>query len=220
MVGQRYNGVLVEVLALIDRMAREHFGASEKDQTVFRVNNLSYMVSQLPSPPANRKGKNDHMQQSLQKSLEMQIEALIEIYLTINFRDLCELSKRFIKNEDDASKSQKEDPMTPENLTSLKASDLEKIGKEFLKTYKQKTDGVIKDIKSTISQNQTNQGANQSTQTPQKKDKQAGANTRKELIQRLVRILMLHFSTYIEVVKLGQFGAQSQFLRQVASNTT
>ena len=41
--------------------------------------------------------------------------------------------------------------MTPENLTSLKAPDLEKIGKDFLKTYKQKTDGVIKDIKTTIS---------------------------------------------------------------------
>ena len=48
MVSQRYNAVLVEVLGLIERMSKEHFAANDKDQTVFRVNNLFFMLNSLP----------------------------------------------------------------------------------------------------------------------------------------------------------------------------
>ena len=93
----------------------------------------------------------------MHKNFEIQIGALIDIYLTINFKGLFELSKQFIKNESDPeSSSIMEDPMAPENLKAVKPSDLEAIGKDFLKSYKQKTEGIIKDIRHSISQNLTN----------------------------------------------------------------
>jgi len=50
MLGQKYNHILNEVIGLIDRMAECHFGSNEKDKTVYKVNNLSFMVGQLPIP--------------------------------------------------------------------------------------------------------------------------------------------------------------------------
>lgn len=46
---------------------------------------------------------------------------------------------------------------------------------------------------------------------------ESAGNTKKELIQRLIRILMLQFTTYIEIVKSGQFGAQNMFLKTLTS---
>ena len=82
----------------------------------------------------------------------------------------------------------------------MKASDLEKIGKEFLKSYKLKTEQILKDLRSSI------QSSNGKVPNAQK---DAKSSTKKDLTQRLVRILMLHFTTYIEIIKVGQFGTQS-----------
>ena len=39
---------------------------------------------------------------------------------------------------------------TEEKLSQINPQELEKVGKEFLKCYKQKTESMIKDIKSSI----------------------------------------------------------------------
>jgi hypothetical protein len=54
---------------------------------------------------------------------------------------------------------------------------------------------MIKDIKSSIS--------NSVKDEQQKRGKKEQNATKKELTVRLIRILMLHFTTFIEVVKVG-----------------
>jgi hypothetical protein len=115
------------------------------------------------------------------------MEKLINIYLTANFGQLCEISGQFIDKK-------------LEDYSAIDGNDLEKVGKEFLKTYKTKTDAMLKEIRNNVA-----------------KSKQ---DTRKELVQRLVRIIMLNFSTYIEIVKNGQFGANNAFLKGIATNTS
>ena len=81
----------------------------------------------------------------------------------------------------------------------MNPTELERVGKEFLKSYKQKTESMIKDIKSNI------QSSQKDDQQKQRSKKEQNA-TKKELTVRLIRILMLHFTTFIEVIKVGQFG--------------
>ena len=64
--------------------------------------------------------------------------------------DLCNLSSQFIPDENSEEKLTKEDLLTPERLQNLNPADLEKIGKDFMKNYKQKTENIIKDFRSNI----------------------------------------------------------------------
>lgn len=64
--------------------------------------------------------------------------------------DLCNLSSQFIPDENSEEKLTKEDLLTPDRLQNLNPADLEKIGKDFMKNYKQKTENIIKDFRSNI----------------------------------------------------------------------
>lgn len=66
--------------------------------------------------------------------------------------DLCNLSSQFIPDESSEEKLTKEDLLTPDRLQNLNPADLEKIGKDFMKNYKQKTENIIKDFRSNIQQ--------------------------------------------------------------------
>ena len=50
--------------------------------------------------------------------------------------DLCNLSSQFIPDENSEEKLTKEDLLTPDRLQNLNPTDLEKIGKDFMKNYK------------------------------------------------------------------------------------
>lgn len=140
------------------------------------------------------------------------MEKLIETYLTLNFEELYKLVYPFTPDgQGDSSKEAQEDLVTKDSVQHLKAAELESMGKDFLKNYKQKVEQIIKDIRGNVS--------NTSFQLDASK-KQQKSQTRKELTTRLIRILMLHFTTYIEIVSKGKFGNESQFLKQVVSNTT
>lgn len=60
---------------------------------------------------------------------------------------------------------------------------------------------MIKDIKSNI-QSSVKEDSSKSRGGSKKEN----TATKKELTVRLIRILMLHFTTFIEVVKVGKFG--------------
>lgn len=146
------------------------------------------------------------------KDLEYQMEMLNTLYLTLNFEDLYKLAHKYTSDgQEESSKKAKEDLVTKETVSHLKPADLEQIGKDFLKTYKSKVEAIIKDIRNNIST---------STFQMDSQRKQQKSQTRKELTTRLTRILMLHFSTYIEIVSVGRFGDQNQFLKSMVSNSS
>ena len=80
---------------------------------------------------------------------------------------------------------------------------MEKISKEFLKSYKSKCDAVIKEIKSKIN---GRQGI--------REEKKGECATRKEVIGRFVRMMMVVFTTLSEIVKVGLFSGQVKQVTQ------
>ena len=80
------------------------------------------------------------------------MEMLITMYLTLNFEDLYKLAHKFTPDaQEESSKKAKEDLVTKATVSHLKAADLESIGKDFLKSYKQKVEAIIKDIRNNVS---------------------------------------------------------------------
>ena len=100
-------------------MAVEHF-SQPKDQHIYMINNLDFIVSQLSALNLKR-SKADL--QLLQKSLETAVNDLIQVYLAIHFQDLFNLTNSIIQ-----AKDKKKSKVDPEML--------EKVSKDFLKTYK------------------------------------------------------------------------------------
>ena len=49
--------------------------------------------------------------------------------------------------------------------------------------------------------------------------KEPSSNMKKELVQRLIRILMLYFTTYMEILKSANFSS-NQYLKGLASNSS
>lgn len=75
------------------------------------------------------------------------------MYLTVNFGDLNTLTSQFIQTDAESGSkaaSQKQSLFTADKLQSIKAEDLEKTGKDFLKTYKEKIDHIKKDIRTNV----------------------------------------------------------------------
>lgn len=129
-------------------MADEHF-AQQKDRLIYLVNNFEFLVTELNRHNL-KKCKSDISM--IAKDLEYQMEMLITLYLTLNFEDLYKLSHKYTSDShDDSSKKAKEDLVTKDTVSHLKAADLEQIGKDFLKTYKSKVEAIIKDIRNNIS---------------------------------------------------------------------
>ena len=145
----------------------------------------------------------------MQKDLESEMEKLIAIYLNLNFEEFFKVSSRFVREDEE------EEKINVGSVQSLQAKDLEKICNEFLKSYKSKTESIIKDIRSNISAPAPVPSSGQATPqindtiesspSPKRvsqKDSQ-GSSTKKVLTQRLTRKLMLHFTTFVEIVKVG-----------------
>ena len=116
---------------LIQRMAEEHF-VTEKEKTVFVVNNLDFMVSQLTSLSLKKSKKDIEV---FQKNLEVAMEKLINVSLNLNFEDLFKISSQFIAKETE-DENIGINLFTDEKLSQINSQDLEKVGKEFLKSYK------------------------------------------------------------------------------------
>lgn len=112
-------------------MAEEHF-VSEKEKTVFVVNNLDFMVSQLTSLSLKKSKKDIEV---FQKNLEVAMEKLINVSLNLNFEDLFKISSQFISKETE-DENVGINLFTDEKLSQINSQDLEKVGKEFLKSYK------------------------------------------------------------------------------------
>jgi len=148
MLRQRYSRCLIEVKTLVKRMADEHF-MQLKDRYIFLVNNFEFLVIEL-NKNNFKKCKNDV--QVLQKDLEGQMEKLIETYLTLNFEELYKLVYPFTPDgQEESSKKAQEDLVTKDSVKHLKAAELESMGKDFLKNYKQKVEQIIKDIRNNVS---------------------------------------------------------------------
>ena len=114
-------------MKLISRMSEEHF-MNAKEQTTFVVNNLDFIVSQFTNFSLKKSDLS-----KLDANLEEHVAKLIQIYLGLNFGDLCNLSGQFIGDEEQTI-------LSPEKVKDIIPGDLEKIGKEFLKGYKSKTE--------------------------------------------------------------------------------
>ena len=70
MIRQRYVRLIDAISKLIQKMANEHF-VSEKDKTVFVVNNLDFMVQQLNSLNLKKSKKDiEVFQKNLENSME------------------------------------------------------------------------------------------------------------------------------------------------------
>ena len=70
MIRQRYVRLIDAISKLIQKMANENF-VSEKDKTVFVVNNLDFMVQQLNSLNLKKSKKDIEV---FQKNLETSME--------------------------------------------------------------------------------------------------------------------------------------------------
>ena len=112
--------------------------------------------------------------------------------------------------------------LTLESVSGFKTEDIERIAKDFIKSYKQKTEVILKDIKNSISAVSPQQrGSDRSgSQQKQASKKQQNSATKRDLTQKLIRILMLLFTTFMEVVKVGQFSQQSAYLKQLRTSST
>ena len=76
------------------------------------------------------------------------MDKLIEVYLTLNFEELYKVCNQYAaKGEEQSTPSQLNAAITFEKVKNLKVQELEQIGKEFLKTYKQKIEQIFKEIR-------------------------------------------------------------------------
>ena len=88
MVTQKLARIVKGCLSLMSKMAEEHF-VTAKDKTLFKVNNLDFVVQQF----AQHGLKKDTT--IFAKALEIEMESLIDWYFRQNFEDLFKLTTQF-----------------------------------------------------------------------------------------------------------------------------
>ncbi|CDW80276.1 vacuolar protein sorting-associated protein 52 homolog [Stylonychia lemnae] len=165
------------------KMAREHF-EGEKEQIVYLINNYDYMYQHLKNLNLE-KGIQDVI--AIEKELNQFMEKLIKIILKENYPGLEDIVSQYCLSGDtssDGSEDESQHHQMPKTIKKIDFSTLnlkliENVAQDFAQNYRAKTDLIAKEIKQSIQIQQSMQ----------------------QLFQRFMRVLMLRYSSFVELVK-------------------